>query len=114
MWEPNGIGFWGWENFAFLDLPQVFQWLMMPALAYGVYRILRRATRTSRFVVLYFPTMILRDGMFENLQGPRHRYQLGGLIALFQVYGGVEILKQLLPLRRGDCDDRLTSLRSTQ
>lgn len=88
------------EHYAFLDLPQVFHWVMMPALLYGVYRIWRRGTLTARFVVLYFLAMILLYGVFVELQGPRQRYQLDGLIAVFQFYGGLGILKQLLPLRR--------------
>jgi len=85
------------EHYAFLDLPQVFHWAMLPALAYGVYRVWRRATFTARFMVLYFLAMILLYGMFENLQGSRHRYQLDGLVALFQFYGGLGILKQMFP-----------------
>ena len=88
------------EHYAFLDLPQVFHWLMMPALAYGVYRIWRWASLTVRFVVSYFLALILLYAMFGELQGPRHRYQIDGLIALFQFYGGLGILKQLLPVRR--------------
>ncbi len=87
------------EHYTFLDLPQVFHWAMMPALVYGVFRVWQQATLTARFVVLYFLAMILLYGMFENLQGPRHRYQLDGLIALFQFYGGLGILKQVLPFR---------------
>lgn len=82
------------EHYAFLNLPQVFHWMMLPALGYGVYRVWRRGTITARFVVLYFLAMMLLYGTFENLQGPRHRYQLDGLIALFQFYGGLGILKQ--------------------
>jgi hypothetical protein len=74
--------------------------MMLPALGYGVFRVWRRSTLTARFVVLYFLAMILLYGMFENLQGPRHRYQLDGLIALFQFYGGLGILKQFVRDRR--------------
>lgn len=88
------------EHYAFLDLPQVFHWALLPALGYGVYRIWQRTTLTAGFVVLYFLAMLLLYGMFEELQGPRHRYQLDGLVALFQFYGGLGILKQILPVRR--------------
>lgn len=88
------------EHYAFLDLPQVFHWAMIPALAYGVYRVWRRATLTARILVVYFLLMILLYGMFDNLQGPRHRVQLDGLIALFQFYGGLGILRQMFPKAR--------------
>jgi hypothetical protein len=52
------------------------------------------------FVVVYFLVMVLIYGMFENLQGPRHRYQFDGLIALFQFYGGLGIIKQFVRGRR--------------
>jgi hypothetical protein len=88
------------EHYAFLDLPQVFHWAMLPALAYGAYRMWRLGTITARFVVLYFLLMLGLYGMFGELQGPRHRYQFDGLIALFQFYGGLGILKQILPASR--------------
>jgi len=94
------IPFHATEHYAFLDLPQVFHWMMLPALAYGMYRIWRRSTLTARFVVLYSLAMLLLYGMYGELQGPRHRYQLDGIFALFQFYGGLGILKQLLPARR--------------
>lgn len=84
------------EKNTFLDLPQVFHWIMLPALAYGVARIWHRATLTSRFMVIFFLLMILLYGVFGELQGPRHRLQLDGLIALFQFYGGVGILAQIV------------------
>ncbi|MDA3877953.1 MAG: hypothetical protein PF483_12785 [Halothiobacillus sp.] len=87
-------------HYAFLDLPQVFHWAMMPALVYGVVRVWRRATLTARFVVIYFLLMILLYGMFGNLQGPRHRVQIDGLIALFQFYGALGLLRQMVTVGR--------------
>lgn len=84
------------DNYAFLDFPQLFHWTMMPALAYGCVRVWLRATLTARFLVIYFLLTLFLYGMFDHLQGPRHRVQLDGLIALFQFYGGVDILKQML------------------
>lgn len=88
------------ESYAFLDLPQVFHYTLLPILAYGVVRVWRHATLTARFVVVYFLLMILLYGMFDELQGPRHRVQLDGLIALFQFYGGIGLLKEMLLLAR--------------
>jgi hypothetical protein len=89
------------ENYAFLDLPQVFHWMFMPFLVYGVVRIWRRATLAARFVVVYFVLMIFLYGVFGELQGPRHKVQLDGIIALFKFYGIIGAVKQIIPERRG-------------
>ena len=72
------------EHYSFLNLPQAFHWLMLLPLIYGIYRVWQRTSLTARFIVLYFLGMVLLYGMFEELQGPRHRYQLEAIIALFQ------------------------------
>lgn len=88
------------EQYAFLNLVQVFHWAMMPILVYGVYRVWRRATLTARFMVIYFLLMLLLYGMFDTLQGGRQRVQLDGLIAIFQFLGAIGILVQILGWRK--------------
>ncbi|MEO9522545.1 hypothetical protein [Marinobacter alexandrii] len=83
------------EHYDFLDLPQVLYWALMPFLVYGVYRVWRRATLTARFAVIYFLLMVALYAMFAELQGPRHRYQLDGLIVLFQFLGFLSVFRQL-------------------
>lgn len=83
------------EHYSFLDLPQVFYWALMPFFVYGVYRVWRRATLTARFSVIYFLSMVALYAMFAELQGPRHRYQLDGLIVLFQFVGFISVFRQL-------------------
>lgn len=85
------------EAYAFLDLPQVIHWALTPVLFYGVIRLWRRRTMTARFVVIYFVLTLIFYGSFDELQGPRHRYQLEGLIALFQFVGLVGLLKKRFP-----------------
>ena len=75
-------------NYAFLDLPQLFFWLMLPFQFYGMVAAWRRKTMTARFMVIYFLMMTLLYGMFPTLQGPRHRVQIDGLIVVFQYIGG--------------------------
>lgn len=84
-------------DYAFLNLPQVFHWLLLPMLIFGMYRVWRRDTLTARFVVIYFMLMLGLYGIFGELQGPRHRYQLDGLIGLFQFYGITGLLVQIMP-----------------
>jgi hypothetical protein len=83
------------EHYAFLDLPQVLYWALVPFLVYSVYRVWRRGTLTARFIVIYFLLMVALYAMFAALQGPRHRYQLDGLIVLFQFLGFVSVFRQL-------------------
>jgi hypothetical protein len=83
------------ENYDFLDLPQVFYCALMPFLVYGVYRVWQRATLTARFTVIYFLLMVVLYVMLAELQGPRHRYQLDGLIVLFQFLGFLSFFRQL-------------------
>ena len=47
--------------------------------------------------LIYFLIMILMLGTFDNVQGPRHRVQFDGITALFQFYGGIGLLRQVLP-----------------
>jgi hypothetical protein len=83
------------EHYAFLDWPQVLYWALVPFLVYSVYRVWRRGTLTARFIVIYFLLMVALYTMFAALQGPRHRYQLDGLIVLFQFLGFVSVFRQL-------------------
>lgn len=81
-------------KYEFLDVPQLFHWMLLPFLFLGGVIIWRRGTLTAYFVVIYFILMVLFYGMFQELQGPRHRIQLEGLIALFQFYGVLTFLRQ--------------------
>ena len=80
-------------NYAFLDLPQLFFWVMLPFQFYGMVAAWRRKTMTTRFMVIYFLMMTLLYGMFPTLQGPRHRVQIDGLIVVFQYIGVLALLR---------------------
>jgi hypothetical protein len=84
------------EHYNFLDLPQVLYWLLLPCMGYGIYRVWRRTTLTGRFIVIYFFLMVALYAMFGNLQGPRHRYQLEGLIVVFQFLGLLSVIQQMV------------------
>lgn len=83
------------EAYSFLDLPQVVYWGLVPFLIYGVYRVWQRRTLTARFIVIYFLLTVALYAIFGELQGPRHRYQLDGLIVLFQFLGVLGVFRQL-------------------
>jgi hypothetical protein len=87
-------------NYAFLDLPQLFFWVMLPFQFYGMVAAWRRHTMTTRFMVVYFLMMTLLYGMFPTLQGPRHRVQIDGLIVVFQYLGVLALLRSRFRRKR--------------
>ena len=89
------IPFGATESYSFLNLPQVLYWLLLPCMGYGIYRVWQRATLTGRFIVIYFFLMVALYAMFGILQGPRHRYQLEGLIVVFQFLGLLSVIQQM-------------------
>lgn len=86
-------------SYAYLDIPQLVYWILLPCMVYGIFTVWRRATLTARFMVIYFLIMILLYGSFTTLQGPRHRVQVDGLITIFQYYGILALLRGRFRLR---------------
>lgn len=82
-------------SFAFLDIPALMHWLLLPALLLGAWRIHRLGTPFSRLLVLYVLTFAALYAVYGELQGPRHRLQLDYAFALFQ-FVGVGVLAQLV------------------
>src|SRR6185437_3036427 len=87
-------------NYAFLDLPQLFFWVMLPFQFYGMVAAWRSKKMTARFMVIYFLMMTLLYGMFPTLQGPRHRVQIDGLIVVFQYICVLALLRNRFRRKR--------------
>ncbi|HET9818799.1 MAG TPA: hypothetical protein VFP92_06530 [Rhodanobacteraceae bacterium] len=87
-------------QYAFLDLPQLFFWILLPLEFYGLLAVWRTRKMTARYMVIYFVMLTLLYGMFPTLQGPRHRVQLDGLIVVFQYYGILALVRQRFRFRR--------------
>lgn len=81
-------------GYGFMDIPQMIYWALLPLMFYGIYSIWRKATISSRFIVIYFGLMLLLYGSFTTLQGARHRVQIDGLVVMFQYYGILALLRQ--------------------
>lgn len=75
------------EAYAFLNLPSLFHWALFPVAILGALKVLRINTQFSFFLVIYFLAFVGFYGVFGELQGPRHRYQLLFAIAVFQFFG---------------------------
>ncbi len=86
-------------GYGFMDLPQMIYWTLMPLMLYGIRCVWRKATISSRFIVIYFILMILLYGSFTTLQGARHRVQIDGLVVIFQFYGLLALFRQRFRLR---------------
>lgn len=81
-------------GYDFMNLPQMIYWALMLPMFYGILCVWRKATISSRFIVIYFVLMILLYGSFTTLQGARHRVQIDGLVAIFQFYGLLALFRQ--------------------
>jgi hypothetical protein len=86
-------------GYGFMDLPQMIYWTLMPLMLYGIRCAWRKATISSRFIVIYFILMVLLYGSFTTLQGARHRVQIDGLVVIFQFYGLLALFRQRFRLR---------------
>lgn len=82
------------KSYRFLDLPQILNWELLPFMIYGFVSLSRKKIISAKFFVSYFVLLLAFYGVYGELQGPRHRVQLDGLIALFQFYGLVAFLRQ--------------------
>lgn len=86
-------------EYAFLNLPQTAFWALLPLQFYGLVALWRHGTLTSRFIVLYCALLTVLYGAFPTLQGPRHRVQIDGLIAVCQYVGILALLRRRFRLR---------------
>ncbi len=80
--------------YAFLNLPQSVFWALLPLQFYGLVAVWRHGALTGRFMVIYCTALTVLYGAFPTLQGPRHRVQIDGLLAMFQYVGIVALLRQ--------------------
>ncbi len=83
------------REYAFLNLPQVFHWLMFPFLICGIIEIWRQKSLTGRFLTIYFFLAVVLYASYGELQGPRHRVQIDGAIAIYQFFGIVAALRAI-------------------
>jgi hypothetical protein len=73
--------------YGFLDIPALFHWLMLPAVALGIYRVSRSRRPFSRFLLAYTLVFVSLYAIYGELQGPRHRVQLDFALAVYQFIG---------------------------
>jgi len=88
------------ENYAFLDIPAVIHWFLMPFVGLGVIRVYRIRTTFSQFFLAYVLVFFGLYAVFGELQGPRHRVQLDYAWAVFQFMGVMTFLHTMAKASR--------------
>jgi hypothetical protein len=79
--------------FAFLNIPAIIHWLLLPTFFIGIFKVAAMNTQYSTFIVVYTLIFIALYAVYGELQGPRHRVQLDYVIALFQFVGVFSLFK---------------------
>lgn len=89
--------------YAFLDLPALLHWLLLPAAVLGVWRVQRLGTPFARYLLTYTFIFMALYAVYGELQGPRHRLQLDFAWATYQFLGVGVLLSfaRALALRPG-------------
>lgn len=83
------------EAFAFLNIPALIHWLLLPFLAIGLGTLWRIRTPFTRFFIVYTLLFLCLYALVGELQGPRHRVQLDYAIALLQFVGLLTAARRL-------------------
>lgn len=73
--------------YAFLDLPALLHWLLLPAAVLGVWRVQHLGTPFARYLLTYTFVFMALYAVYGELQGPRHRMQLDFAWATYQFLG---------------------------
>jgi hypothetical protein len=83
------------KEYAFLDVPALLHWALLPFAIYGAHRIWRMRTPFARFLLIYLFSFLALYAVIGELQGPRHRVQLDFAIAVLQ-FVGIHVVRRKL------------------
>jgi hypothetical protein len=86
------------DNYAFLNFPALFHWILFPFAMYGYYCVWHINTPFTRFFLVYLLVFIFLYAVYGELQGPRHRVQLDYALAVLQFIGTVSIIQSIKKL----------------
>ena len=75
------------QAYSFLNVPALIHWMLLPFMLLGIVAAYRYGTPFARFLIWYFFVFVTLYAIYGELQGPRHRVQLGYAVALFQFLG---------------------------
>ena len=86
--------------YAFLNIPALIHWLLMPFVVAGFVHVFGMGGLFARFFLIYLLVFIGLHAVFGELQGPRHRVQLDYAWATLQFLGVVLMFRRTWPPRR--------------
>ena len=72
---------------SFMDLPQLVWWMSFPLFILGAIKLAKLNDPFLNFLLIYILFVCLFYGFLSDLQGPRQRVQLGGLLAFVTLFG---------------------------
>lgn len=75
------------EEYYFLLVSSIMHWLTLPFTLYGLYIVVKRHFNTLMPWLILFLTVVVFYGSFKELQGPRHRIPMVGILSLCQFMG---------------------------
>ena len=85
--------------YAFLNVPALIHWLLMPFVVAGFVHVLGMRGFFARFFLIYLLVFIGLHAVFGELQGPRHRVQLDYAWATLQFLGIMLMFRRTRPPR---------------
>ena len=86
--------------YAFLNIPALIHWLLMPFALVGFVHVFGMRGFFARFFLIYLLVFIGLYAVFGELQGPRHRVQLDYAWATLQFLGLMIMFRRTRPPRR--------------
>lgn len=81
--------------YAFLNIPALFHWLLMPFVILGLNNLIKQRGFFVRFFIVYIFVFIGLFSVYGELQGPRHRVQLEYVFAILQFIGLMVFVKSI-------------------
>jgi len=92
--------------YAFLNIPALFHWLLIPFAILGLNNLIKQQGLFIRFFLIYIFVFIGLYSVYGELQGPRHRVQLEYAFAILKFIGFITFVKNIrFSLRNRRYDD---------
>ena len=96
-------------SYAFLNVPSLLHWVLMPFFIVGAVYLARRSKIFHVFLLLYLLLFVALYAVYGELQGPRHRVQLDYAWGLLQFIGLAVAIRRTRCTRLSS-DDRVGSV----
>lgn len=81
--------------YAFLNIPALLHWLMLPVVVLGLLKLRKIPSIFSLYFLVYACSFISLSAVYGELQGPRHRIQLDYFFAVLQFMGFLTVASNI-------------------